>query len=66
MRMAAAAPVAVEALHSRKLRQVRTRIAEPGRRVLDHAQALHEILRAERGGEARGAPVGSTWFGPAT
>src|SRR5215831_1818631 len=57
-------PVAVEPLDSGEGSQVRARLAEPRRRVLDHAQTLHEVFRAEGGGETRGAAGGKHVVGP--
>ena len=66
MRIAAAAPWPSSPSTRASSARCGARIPQPGLRVLDDAQPLHEILRAEGRGEARRAPVGSTWFGPAT
>src|SRR5215831_5563573 len=57
-------PVAVEPLDSGEGGQVRARLAEPRQRVLDHAQTLHEVFRAEGGGETGGAAGGEHVVGP--
>ena len=55
MRTAAAAPCPSRPSTRDSSADVRTRLGQPGRRILDHAEPRHEVLGRERRGEARGA-----------